>query len=210
MGISPRYFLRRVSSLFVPPSSPTPEPVFTAERQEFARYDIGCRTYGAPKVLTFDEQDSTLRIGKYSSIADSVILVGGEHRTNAVSTYPFKQLLPGAQDANNISFSRGEVQIGNDVWIGYGALILSGRKIGDGAVVAAGALVSQDVPPYAIAGGNPARVIKYRFTKEQIQSMLAIAWWDCPESKIVDAASLLSSSNIDQFIQTYSEHSSER
>jgi acetyltransferase-like isoleucine patch superfamily enzyme len=207
MKLSLKYFLKRVVGLFIPPEqSPLAPPPshFMSENPLYAKFDIGTRTYGWPSVRTFDDQDSMLRVGKYSSIAyGSVILVGGEHRTNAVSTYPFKQLLPGAEDACNTSYSRGEVVIGSDVWIGYGSVILSGIKVGHGAVIAAGSVVTREVPPYAIVGGNPARIIRYRFTPEQIEALLAIAWWDWPESKIVAEVTLLTSGEVDRFVELH-------
>ncbi len=174
------------------------------QNPHYAAYQIGCRTYGRPVVAAYDEHDSPLVIGKYTSIAvGAVIMLGGEHRIDTVSTYPFKQLLPGAEHANDTSFSRGPVVIGNDVWIGNAAMILSGRTIGDGAVIAANAVVTKDVPPYAVVGGNPARVLKFRFSPDIIGALQAIAWWDWPEEKIVEASPLLSSGKIDEFIKRY-------
>ncbi|MEW5726856.1 MAG: DapH/DapD/GlmU-related protein, partial [Pseudomonadota bacterium] len=78
------------------------------------------------------------------------------------------------------------VRIGNDVWIGAAAMILDGVTIGDGAVVAAGAVVTREVPPYAIVGGNPAKVIRYRFPPEIVEELQRIAWWDWPDRRIKD------------------------
>ena len=174
---------------------------FMRGNPRYAAFDVGHGTYGHPNVVRFDGQDGTLRIGRYTSIADgATILLGGEHRTDVVSTYPFQQLMPGAERANNTSYSRGSVVIGNDVWIGHGSLILSGRRIGDGAVVAAAAVVSRDVPPYAIVAGNPARIVRHRFTPEQIAALQQIAWWDWPDPKVVAAAAALSAADVDRFI----------
>jgi acetyltransferase-like isoleucine patch superfamily enzyme len=176
-----------------------------SENPRYAGFDIGCRTYGRPTVWTFDDRDAQLRIGKYCSIAvGAQILVGGEHRTGAISTYPFRQLL-GLTHASNTSFSHGDVVIGNDVWIGYGAIVLSGRKIGDGAIVAAGAVVTRDVPPYSIVGGNPARVIRHRFPPEVVEKLIAIAWWDWPEAKIAELSGQLSSENMEEFLRAHSK-----
>ena len=103
-------------------------------------------------------------IGNYISIAQNVhFLLDVEHFANHISTYPFKVKLLHSQKSE--SFSKGDIIIDDDVWIGYGATILSGVRIGQGAVVATGAVVTSDVPPYAIVGGVPAKVIKYRNEK---------------------------------------------
>jgi serine acetyltransferase len=98
---------------------------------------------------------------------------------------------------------KGDIVIENDVWIGAKSTIMSGVKISNGAVVGAGSLVSKDVPPYAIVVGNPAKIIKYRFSEEQIQKLLTISWWKWDEQKIKDNAMLMWSNNIDQFINTH-------
>lgn len=97
----------------------------------------------------------------------------------------------------------GDIHVGNDVWIGAKATIMSGIKINHGAVVAAGSVVTKDVPPYAIVGGNPAKIIRYRFTEQQIESLLKIKWWDWEESKIKEHAMKLWNNDIDEFIQNH-------
>lgn len=93
------------------------------------------------------------------------------------------------------------MEIGNDVWIGYGATILSGVRIGDGAIVGANAVVTKDVPPYAIVAGNPAHVIRMRFSPQIISDLLQIQWWNWPFDKIRKNMPLLLSDNITKFIQ---------
>ena len=157
---------------------------YTRQHPELAGYAIGAHTYGRPRVLAWDDA-TTLRIGRYCSIAKGVtIALGGEHRTDWVSTYPFGELWPEAQGVPGHPASRGDVVIGNDVWIGLDALILSGVTIGDGAVIGARAVVTQDVPPYAVVAGNPARVVRTRFDEETVARLLAIRWWDWPEAKV--------------------------
>ncbi|MFD0936397.1 CatB-related O-acetyltransferase, partial [Methylobacterium trifolii] len=126
-------------------------------------FSIGAYSYGCPKVR-FPESGRRLTIGRYCSIADKVeILLGGDHRLDWVSTYPFAAmagLWPDAQAPEDYHVSRGDVAIGHDVWLGSGCMILAGVTIGHGAVVAARAVVTRDVPPYAIVAGNPAQVVR--------------------------------------------------
>lgn len=112
-------------------------------------------------VTSFSPKDTWLKIGSYCSIAEGVrFLLAGEHQLHSISTYPFKVKIFGeAYEAG----SKGDIIVQDDVWIGTNAVICSGVTIGQGAVVAAGAVVTKDVAPYAIVGGNPARLIKYRF-----------------------------------------------
>ena len=155
--------------------------------------------------------EANLVIGKYCSFSKNIrIITGGIHPTNWVSTFPFRNHfnLPG-KFKDGMPTSNGDVIIGNDVWIGTGVTILSGVKIGDGAVIATGAVVTKDIPDYAVAGGVPAKVIKFRFTPEQISNLLNIKWWDWEEDQILNYIPLLSSSNIDEFINKNNEIMSE-
>ena len=167
---------------------------------EFITYGKG--SYGEVQVCGWGE-DAKVIIGKYCSIAAGVIvLTGGEHRVDWVTTYPFNYLWH--EVAGHIQGhpkTKGNVIIGNDVWIGMEAFILSGVEIGDGAVVGAKAVVTKNVPPYAIVGGNPAKIIRYRFSQEIIDKLLAIAWWDWPDEKIKSNMNLLLSNDIEGFIK---------
>lgn len=158
---------------------------------------VGDFSYGKPDIKHWGE-NSSLFIGKFCSIAEQVtIFLGGEHRTDWVTTYPFNYFL--AEHAANRGHpkTKGDVVIGNDVWIGMGATILSGVRIGDGAVIGARALVSKDVPPYAIVAGNPAKVIRRRFADGVINRLLEIRWWDWPIPQIEAAIPLLLASDTD-------------
>jgi len=138
------------------------------------------------------------KIGKYCSIAGQVKVVGGNHPTrDFISTYPAFYRKGSASAGLNFreasvfedySFADPDhnywVTIGNDVWIGYGATLLNGCKIGDGAIVAAGSVVVKDVPAYAIVGGVPAKLIRYRFDEATIEKLLKLRWWDWAPEKL--------------------------
>lgn len=137
--------------------------------------EVGRETYGIIRAFSFQHKNDPcvyLKIGNYCSIArDVTFLMAGEHHTEKLSTYPFLTKIGEGKDE---SYSKGPILIGDDVWIGHGALILSGVEIGQGAVVAAGSVVTKDVPPYAVVGGVPAKIIKYRFEADMIEKMLEL------------------------------------
>lgn len=131
---------------------------------------VGRMSYGTINVFN-DRSERKLEIGNFCSIAGEVsFLLGFDHPVDYISTYPFKVYELGQIGADAIS--KGDIIIDDDVWIGYRATVLSGVHIGQGAVVAAGAVVTKDVPPYAIVGGVPAKVIRYRFSNEIIDKLL--------------------------------------
>jgi acetyltransferase-like isoleucine patch superfamily enzyme len=136
----------------------------TAKNPVYAKYDVGEWTFGSPTIVECEGEQGKLKIGKFCSIADGVkILLGGEHNYRLVSTYPFDNLLIRFHDLGPTVKTKGDVTIGNDVWIGYGAIILSGVKIGDGAVIGAGSVVARSVPAYAVVAGNPALAVGFYF-----------------------------------------------
>ena len=138
----------------------------------FDKVDVGKGNYGELNVLQFETTCCKLTIGNYCSIAPEVVfMTDGEHSYKNISTYPFATRY---FNKRIDTLSKGDIIIGDDVWIGYGAIIMSGVNIGQGAVIAAGAVVTKDVPSYAIVGGVPANVIKYRFDKNIIDELLRV------------------------------------
>ena len=162
---------------------------------------IGDYTYGKPNVYDWNE-GSRLIIGRYTSIADEVtILLGGNHHTDWISTYPFPALSEYWPEGSSIQghpWTKGDIVIGHDVWVGNGATIVSGVTVGDGAVIAARSVVTKDIPPYAIVGGNPAKIIKMRFPEEVVDTLREIQWWDWPELAIREHIPVLCSGDIDR------------
>lgn len=165
------------------------------------RVSVGRFTYGNPQFMLWDDSER-ISIGSFCSISNEVVIFGGgEHNTDWVTTFPLR-IAFGEPLANKDGHpaSKGETKIGNDVWIGFRAMVLSGVNIGDGAVIGAGAVVAADVPPYAIVVGNPAKVIRYRFAPNEIQELLKILWWEWDINKIQATSSLLCSTNIKELL----------
>jgi len=171
--------------------------------KRYSQYDIGKASYGSPKI--HDWGGTRLTIGAYCSIAGKVqIFLSGNHRTDWVTTFPLNRRFPKWRRATSIkheTISKGDVVIGNDVWLGYKSLILSGISIGDGAVIAAGSIITKDVPPYAIVGGNPAKIIRYRFSDDIIARLLKTKWWEWEKKKVEEYLPYLLSDDIDFFLE---------
>ena len=171
----------------------------------YSAFEVGEGSYGYPDVVFYDA-GAKLVIGRYCSIAPGVtILLGGEHHLDWVTTYPFSLLVDDAKGLGGYPYTRGDVIIGNDVWIGYDAMILSGIKIGDGAVIAARSVVTKDVEPYSIVAGNPARLLRLRFPEHIIEALREISWWNWPAEKIKEAWPMLQSDRIEEFIRNNSQ-----
>ena len=157
--------------------------------------------------FNYPEFGDRLVIGKFCSIASGVRFIMGpaNHRTSSVTTYPF-HVFGGAwaqhtpDHLSELPF-KGDIVVGNDVWIGQDSLILPGVHIGDGAVIASRSVVSRDVPPYGVAGGNPARVRKKRFGEALIQILLELRWWDCPPEELVQLLPLLCDPDLERVEQ---------
>lgn len=174
---------------------------FTTDLIEDDNVHIGEYTYGYPHIYLGGNKYHVY-IGKFCSIAEGVkMIIGGEHRTDWITTYPFGCEIDGFQRNPAYSTAKGDIHIGNDVWIGMNATILSGITVGDGAVIGADSVISHDVGDYEIVAGNPAKHIRYRFTKDQIEALKMIRWWDWPIEKIKKFVPLLESSDINSFIR---------
>lgn len=154
-------------------------------RSDDPRVRVGRFTYGTP-ALKLWRDDERVEIGAFCSIADGVTLFGGgEHNIDWVTTYPLRIALGDPMaGADGHPATKGPTTIGNDVWIGHGATVLSGVRIGDGAVVGACAVVARDVQPYEVVAGNPARPVRRRFLPAQVDALQRIAWWTWPLEKI--------------------------
>lgn len=135
-----------------------------------------------------------LVIGKFCAIAAKTkFIMTGDHKLDAISTYPFPIFGKGWETAFDILNLpvKGDILVGNDVWFGYGCLIKNSVTIGDGAIIASGAVVIKDVPPYSIVAGNPAKVVKMRFDDPTIERLLTVAWWNWDIAKITKHLSLI-------------------
>lgn len=144
-----------------------------------------------------------LIIGKFCAIARGVefIMNGANHRMNSVTTYPFNIMGGGweafAPNLGDLPF-KGDTVVGNDVWIGQNVTVLPGVHIGDGAIIGANSVVTKDIPPYCIAGGNPCRVIRRRFDDALTAYLLALKWWDWDAEKIFRNMGALCSGDLQQ------------
>lgn len=154
----------------------------------------------------FDFIGDKLLIGKFCMIASGTtfIMNGANHLTDAISSYPFAIFGADWKDAmEGKSYpSKGDTVIGNDVWIGYNATIMPGVQIGDGAIIGSNATVTSDVEPYAIVGGNPARLIRKRFSDTEIEKLLKLSWWDWPIGKITNNLQALTGNRFQELIKS--------
>jgi len=152
----------------------------------------------------FDFIGDKLIIGKFCMIASNVIFImnGANHLSAAISTFPFAIFGNDWSDAMDGKEypSKGNTVIGNDVWIGYGVTIMPGVLIGDGAIIATKSVVTRDVAPYSIVGGNPAEEIRKRFSEEKIDKLLHIKWWDWSIEKITKNVKNLTGNEIGAFV----------
>jgi acetyltransferase-like isoleucine patch superfamily enzyme len=169
--------------------------------------EIGEWTYGRPTIYIYDKK-TRLRIGKFCSIAPGVsFIIGGDHRSDWLTTFPFPVIASDWKEVSGIEghpASKGDIVVGNDVWIGYGSVIMSGISIGDGVCIGAGSVVVPNasiapegmIPPYSMVAGNPARIVRQRFSQDVIEYLLKIKWWDWPLDKIRANVKILCSNDI--------------
>jgi acetyltransferase-like isoleucine patch superfamily enzyme len=185
------------------PGRPSHSRTRRALSKEITRYgwNIGNHTYGVPSFV--EKGLAKLTIGKYCSIAEGVKISFGNHRTDLMSTYPFATLdryWPQVPLDVPDHVSKGDVVIGSDVWIGSDVFISSGVTIGSGAVIGAGSFVAKDIPPYAVAVGRPAAIIRHRFEPEVIADLLELKWWDLHDHEVDDLLPFIMSTDHQTFI----------
>lgn len=167
--------------------------------QRAGRVVLGPWTYGHPRIFADRHGRERLIVGSYSALAGTWIL-GGNHGPDRISIFPFRINFGMDGDYDQWPVPTGDTIVGSDVWACENCIILPGVTVGHGAIVAAGAVVTRDVPPYAIVGGNPAKIIRYRFDEAQREALLEIRWWEWPEDKIQAAVELFESEDVDRFI----------
>lgn len=174
---------------------------------DYTYYDDPADPAGFEKnnvLFNWPEFGDRLIIGKFCSIACGTQFIMGpaNHRISSVTTYPFAVF--GGEWAERVPSHlsqlpfKGDIIVGNDVWIGRNSVILPGVTIGDGAIVAAHSVVARDVEPYTVVGGNPARFLKKRFREELIQLLLQLRWWDFPPEKLVEILPLLCDTDLER------------
>lgn len=168
------------------------------------RVHVGLHTYGDLNIYTFSSKQD-LFIGNFCSIADDVVfLLAGNHTSDTISTFPFKKRILNNEAE---SLSKGNIIVEDDVWIGKRAIILSGVHIGQGSIIAAGAVVTKDIPPYSIVAGVPAKVIKKRFSNDVIEKVNHVNWEYCNDDFLKSNEHLLyeriDSSNVDKIVKCF-------
>ena len=166
--------------------------VINSQIHEAAKINSGATivdsTIGRYTYTCYDDEIVNCEIGQFCSISDDVIIGGAEHPIDWVSTSPVFQNVKHSGPKKRFSKHNFEgiarTVIGNDVWVGKRVIIKAGIKIGDGAVIGAGAVVTKDVPPYAVVAGVPGKVLKYRFDEETIAKLLKLKWWNLSDEEL--------------------------
>jgi len=172
--------------------------------------EVGRWSYGKPNILRWDWK-SKLIIGNFCSLGPDIdFYIGGNHRLDWISTSPlpapqFDSVFKKAKNIKNFNKSNGDIIIGHDVWIGGRTTILSGVKIGTGAVIAAGSVVVNDVESYSVSGGNPNKEIGKRFNEDIIKKLLESEWWNLTDNDIDHLSEYLLSNNFEIFFDKVNE-----
>lgn len=165
--------------------------------EQFEEYNV---------LYNYDFSKVKLVIGKFCAIAaETKFIMTGDHKLDAISTYPFPIFGKGWENAFNVYDLpvKGDIIVGHDVWFGYDSLVMNGVTIGNGAIVAARAVVVKDVPPYSIVAGNPAKVVKMRFDDKTIERLQKIAWWDWSTEKINKHLKIICHLDVDQLERVF-------
>lgn len=158
---------------------------------------VGVGSYGRIHVYSLQPRGKIV-IGNYTSISEITVLIGGDHHFG-ITTYPFKAKYFKREVEEDNQPVKG-IKIGNDCWIGQDTTLLDGVTIGDGSVIGARSVVARDIPPYSIAVGNPAIVIRQRFSNEEIRLLLQCQWWNIPKQQLLKQIDKLYSSNVQEFV----------
>jgi virginiamycin A acetyltransferase len=200
----------RVHPITLPDGTPHAGTVYLKTAVDHPRMEIGDFTYAsdfdppAPggwaarlAPYLFDFAQDRLVIGKFCQIAHGVRFIGSSanHDRSGISTFPFAVFDP--ESMLGYQPDTRDTVVGHDVWLGYGALVTPGARIGNGAIVGAGSVVRGRVPDYAVVAGNPAQVVRMRFSKAEIARLTALAWWDWPPRTIAAARPALERGDID-------------
>jgi virginiamycin A acetyltransferase len=172
------------------------------------KVSLGEFTEDSPHILSFHKED-TVSIGKFCIFGSDALLVVGERNIpsrgsiqRGVANYHLSKLAKKSKSLPISKSSKSYITIGNDVWVGARAIILTNVTIGDGAIIGAGAVVTHDIPPYSIAAGVPAKIIRSRFSHDQIEKLLKIAWWNWERKKVASNIDLLRG-DVDAFINKF-------
>lgn len=176
---------------------------------DYTYYDdpVDVHNFEKNVLYMFDFIEDKLIIGKFCQIATGVrfIMNGANHAMDGISTYPFKVFGKSWKDIPMNAVSKGDTVIGNDVWIGNGVTIMQGIKIGDGAIIGTNALVTKDVAPYTVVGGNPTKLIRKRFNDHEIEQLVNLAWWDWPIDKITKNLPIIIAGDVQALVSAGSQ-----
>jgi acetyltransferase-like isoleucine patch superfamily enzyme len=167
--------------------------------------EVGKYTYGINKIKVIWENPAKLKIGNFCSFANNItVFLGGNHRVDWITTYPFGHInIQPFNKFNGVGHPKtnGDVIIGNDVWVGDNVTIMSGVKIGDGAVISANSHVVENVKPYSVVGGNPSKFYYFRFNEETIKKLLELKWWYLEDNIINEISPILCSGDYEKLFE---------